>query len=140
HSGVRADRGRARGVGAAVQHDRRPDEDQVALPVRTMRVPHQGRVAVDVAGEGLLAPVPHLHRATRPQGQNTAVDLHAEICAGAWGSPRRIIWLRNVSPRRSAATGSVSASMTSYSTAIAEQAARACSGCSAATTATGSPA
>ena len=87
HRGVRADRGRARGVGAAVQHDRRPDEDQVAFPVRTMRVPHQGGVAVDVAGEGLLAPVPHLHRATRPQGQNTAVDLHGEIFAGAESAP-----------------------------------------------------
>ena len=40
-------------------------------------------VAVDVAEEGLLAVVDHLHGAFRLEGEHAGVDLHAEVLATA---------------------------------------------------------
>ena len=84
--GVRADRGRARGVGAAVEQDLHADVRELAVARGAVLAPDARRVAVDVAGEGLLAVVDHLHRAVGLQGEHRAVDLHGEVLAPAEGA------------------------------------------------------
>ena len=83
---VRADRGRARGVGAAVEQDLHADVRELAVARGAVLAPDARRVAVDVAGEGLLAVVDHLHRAVRLEGEHRAVDLHGEVLAPAEGA------------------------------------------------------
>ena len=41
---------------------------------------------MDVAGEGFLAVVDHLHRTVRPQREECTVDLHGEVLAPAEGT------------------------------------------------------
>ncbi len=60
--GVRADGRRARRVGAAVEKDAHLDADEPAVPGGGVARPGLRRVAVDVAGERLLAAVDDLHR------------------------------------------------------------------------------
>ncbi len=50
-----------------------------------MAVPHACRVTVDVAEEGLVAGVDHLHRPAGPHGEHAELHLHAEVLPGAEG-------------------------------------------------------
>ncbi len=84
--GVRADRRRAGGVGAAIQQNLHADVRQLAVAGRAVLGPDPRRVAVDVAGEGLLAVVDHLHGAIRLQSEHRAVDLHRKVFAAAEGT------------------------------------------------------
>ena len=81
--GVRRDRRRRRGVGAAVEQDPHPHADEPALARRAVLGPDLRRVPVDVADERLLAAVDELHRAARVQREHRAVDLHREVLAAA---------------------------------------------------------
>ena len=81
--GVRADGRRARGVGAAVEQDPHLDGDEPAVARRRVPRPDPRRVAVDVAGERLLAVVDDLHRAVRVQREQRGVDLHRDVLAAA---------------------------------------------------------
>ena len=78
---VRDDSPRARRVGAAVEHDPRADEDELAVTGRAVLVLHARGVAVDVPEERLLAAVHELHGPVRVQGEQAGVDLHREILA-----------------------------------------------------------
>ena len=80
---LRRHRRRARRVRAAVEHDRRPDVHELAVAVGAVLEAHPGRVPVDVAVEGLLAGVDHLHRPVGAQRQQAGVDLHRDVLAGA---------------------------------------------------------
>ncbi len=94
HEDVRADVGahregggggqRLRGdvrVGTAVQQDLRLHLDQLALGVRMVTVPQEGRVAAGVGLEGLLAGEGHLHRAPGAQREQRQGDLEGEVLA-----------------------------------------------------------
>ena len=81
--GVRADRGRARGVGAAVEQDPHAHVDELPVARRAVLAPDPRRVPVHVAGERLLAVVDDLHRPVRVQREQRAVDLHREVLAAA---------------------------------------------------------
>ncbi len=84
--GVRAHRGRGRGVGPAVEHDPGLDVDQLPLAGGAVLVRHPGRVAVDVPEERLLPAVQHLHGPAGVQGQHADVDLQRDVLAGSEGS------------------------------------------------------
>ena len=83
---VRDDRGRARGVRAAVHEDPHPDGDEPAVARRAVLRPDPRGMAVDVADERLLAVVDDLHRPVRAQSEQRGVDLHREVLAAAEGA------------------------------------------------------
>lgn len=75
--------GRGVGVRARVQQDLRLDLHQAAFGVRVVAVAQQGRVAVGVAEEGLLAGRGQLDRAAGLQREQTERELEAGVLAVA---------------------------------------------------------
>ena len=82
-AGVRDDRGRARGVRAAVEQDPHADVDELPLLRRAVLGPDPRRVAMDVADERLLAAVDHLHGPPRVEREHRRVHLDREVLATA---------------------------------------------------------
>ncbi len=80
---VRAHRGGAGRVGAAVEHDPRAHEHEPPVGARPVRVLHARGMAVDVAEERLVAAVDHLHRPAGAQREHARVDLHRDVLAAA---------------------------------------------------------
>src|SRR5690606_32498479 len=74
------------GVGAAVQDDAAGDVGQLAVPGGAVLVVEAGRVAVDVAEEGLEAVVDDLDGFAGAQGEQAGVDLHRQVLAPAEGA------------------------------------------------------
>jgi hypothetical protein len=83
---VRADGCRAGRVRASVQEDPHADVDELAASIGSVLGPDPRRMAMNVAREGLLPVVDHLHRAIRPECKECAVDLHGEVFAPAEGA------------------------------------------------------
>ena len=80
---VRDDRWARRCVRSAVEDDRRPDEYEVAVLSRAVRVPELGRMTVDVSIERLFAPVRHSHRASGREREQARVDLERHVLTRA---------------------------------------------------------
>jgi hypothetical protein len=82
-AGVADDRRGGRRVGAAVEQHVRLRVDQGAVALGAELVGHPRGVPVDVAVEGLLAAVAHLHRLAGAQRQQAGVHVHREVLAAA---------------------------------------------------------
>ena len=85
-AGVREHRRRARGVRAAVEEDARVDGDEPSVARRAVLRPDLRRMAMDVAREGLLTVVDHLHGPPRVEREQGGVDLDREVLAAAEGA------------------------------------------------------
>src|SRR5439155_1601060 len=79
---VRDDSGARRRVRAAVEDDRRADEDELALLRRAVRVEEPRGMTMHVTEE-LLAPVRHPHGAPRLEREQARMDLDRGVLAGA---------------------------------------------------------
>src|SRR5207245_1137420 len=80
---VRDDSGARRRVRAAVEDDRRADEDELALLRRAVHVEEPRGMTMHVTEERLLAPVRHPHGAPRLEREQARMDLDRGVLAGA---------------------------------------------------------